>query len=444
MPTKEYNTFFDEIQKKFHIECIGYTPKGYPCPGMYYRLTEIRVHISCRNCGSPVTYIHEYKTGRTVTGGVYLGVPTYYEMINIRYECKFCDATFMRGYACLPTDHTVTDETEQYIVWSLGSKTFSTLAEETGLSVQSISNRAEAFAQEERKTMLSCRYRFLSMDEVFIGRNEDKSHVIYFALNDISNPWKSNNVMVSNAGRTEKNVIKYLKQLKHPESVEAVCMDMWQAYVTAVAAVLPNAVVVIDRFHVIKAAKESMNAARRSLEAPKKVKDAMKKDAALFICPMDKLSKDEWQRLEGYLNTDEKLEHTYFLVQELLEFYYARSYDEALEFLCTWESHVHRSGIDLPIYDTVCNWLPYILNYFRFRITNGKMEGRNNLIRQIDRMGFHYGIDCFQGCLYAHDRKQEYIKWQRYLRKKAIGNRSNKRSSIVKDSQSSKQFVQAV
>jgi hypothetical protein len=35
-------------------------------------------------------------------------------------------------------------------------------------------------------------------------------------------------------------------------------------------------------------------------------------------------------------------------------------------------------------------------------------------------MGFHYGIECFQGCLYAHDRKQEYVKWQRHLRKKAL------------------------
>ena len=156
----------------------------------------------------------------------------------------------------------------------------------------------------------------------------------------------------------------------------------------------------------------------------------MKKDAALFLCTMDKLSKAEWQRLEGYLNMDEKLEHTYFLVQELLEFYHVRGYDEALEYLSAWESHVHRSGIELPIYETVCNWLPYILNYFRFRITNGKTEGRNNLIRQIDRMGFHYGIECFQGCLYAHDRKQEYVKWQRHLRKKALGNNKDKSTQI--------------
>ena len=49
----------------------------------------------------------------------------------------------------------------------------------------------------------------------------------------------------------------------------------------------------------------------------------------------------------------------------------------------------------------------------------GKTEGKNHLLRVIDRIGFHYGIVSIQACLYAHDRKQEYIKWQRYLRKRA-------------------------
>ena len=165
----------------------------------------------------------------------------------------------------------------------------------------------------------------------------------------------------------------------------------------------------------------------------------MKKDAKLFLCSMDKLSGAQWQVLEGYLKIDKRLEYTYFFVQELLELYYACGYDEALEYLCAWESRIHRSGVDLSIYDTVCNWLPYILNYFRFRITNGRTEGRNNLIRQIDRMGYHYGVECLQGCLYAHDRKQEYVKWQRYLRKIAIGNSGgsgSKKSRIIANIQS--------
>ena len=32
-------------------------------------------------------------------------------------------------------------------------------------------------------------------------------------------------------------------------------------------------------------------------------------------------------------------------------------------------------------------------------------------------MGFHYGPDCLQACLYSHDRNQELVKWRRHQHK---------------------------
>ncbi|MDR1531468.1 MAG: transposase [Clostridiales bacterium] len=32
------------------------------------------------------------------------------------------------------------------------------------------------------------------------------------------------------------------------------------------------------------------------------------------------------------------------------------------------------------------------MNYFLHQITNGGTEGKNNLLRVINRIGFHYGI----------------------------------------------------
>jgi transposase len=325
----------------------------------------------------------------------------------------------MDKYDFLPCHHTITAETENYIIWALGSTPMSAIAAEIGVSVQTIANRANEFGRREREISVDGHYKRLSMDEIFIGRDKNGNHVVYWVLNDTSVPWKSNNILI-NRGRGETEIIERLKRLKHPETVEAVSVDMWRPYVQAVEEVFPNAAPVIDRFHVIKAAEESVNKARLSSKRSKEEKDAMKKDASLFLSSMYKLSDDELARLDGYLKADKRLETVYFLVQELLEFYYIKDYDSALEYLCSWETEVLQSGIDLPIYHTVLNWLPYIMNYFRFRITNGKMEGRNNLIRQIDRMGFHYKLDSLQGCLYAHDRRQEYIKWLKYLKRQYI------------------------
>ena len=36
------------------------------------------------------------------------------------------------------------------------------------------------------------------------------------------------------------------------------------------------------------------------------------------------------------------------------------------------------------------NWREEILNYFEYRITNGFVEGKNNRIKTIKRMGYGY------------------------------------------------------
>jgi hypothetical protein len=93
---------------------------------------------------------------------------------------------------------------------------------------------------------------------------------------------------------------------------------------------------------------------------------------------------------------------------------------------------VLESGIPemISVLHTVQNWLPYILNHFIFRISNGNTEGKNHMLRVIDKIGFHYGIDALQGCIYAHDRKQEFLKWKRYLRRKSNSTGDNIRRTI--------------
>jgi len=414
MSNNQYSSFFEETQKYYTREFIGYIPLGYPNAGMRYMLKPKAVYHSCPICGCAHTHIHEHKK-RTIHAGSYLGVPVTYKTECLRYQCDICGATFFDEYDFLPWRHTITLEAENYIIWKLGTVPMSTIADELGVSVQTIANRAIEFGQDEQSEALKRHYKFLSMDEVFIGHNKDGSNIIYWVLNDSSVPWKSNNVLL-NIGRTKDEVIKQLRRLEHPESVAAVSMDMWAPYKDAVEAALPHVVIVIDKFHVIKMAEESINKVRLAVQCSKDDKDAMKKDAALFTTSMYSLSAEELVRLDGYLHIDVRLETVYFLVQELMDFYHCHDYETALDYLCNWETEVNQSGLDLPVYTTVCNWLPYIMNYFKFRITNGKMEGRNDLIREIDRMGFHYGLPCLQGCLYAHDRRQEYIKWQNHLR----------------------------
>ena len=418
MSNNQFISFIDEMQQKFTCTFKAFNPLGFATAMLLFVLKPKIVHQPCRLCGCPITYYHGRRV-RRIHGGTALGVPIFLEMDQVRRKCKRCRKTFVQIYEHLPSGRSMTTETENYILWFLGSTPMILIAKSIGVSVQTIANRAIKFGESEMKTMLEGHYKYLSMDEVFIGRDkEDNKHVIYWVLNDISTPWKANNIILD-IGRTKDNVSKHLMSLKHRDKVEAVCIDMWEGYKEAVVSALPNADIVVDRFHVVQLAEKRMNNVRKQSKVPREVKADIKKDAELFLKSFYLLDYAELERLENYLKMDPELENMYYILQDLLEFYNIRGYDAALEYLCQWESRVIKFGVNeaLLLYETIYEWLPYIMNYFTYRITNGKTEGKNNLIRQIDRMGFHYGLSCMRGCLYAHDRRQEYEKWKRYQKR---------------------------
>lgn len=419
MSMKENKSFFDEIQEKYKIGSISYTPAFYLNAGMVitFELNEKDPRPGCPICGKRPN-IHGYEE-KTLTFGAINGTPVKFDFKHSRYFCKNCRITFMEGFEHLPDYRSVTLDADCYIISKLGSQTFTEIAAELGVCVQTVANRALAFGVEERKTMMHNRYRYLSMDEVFISRNKDGESSYYWLLNDNSLSWKSNNIRVDK-GRNKDDVIKRLQELGHPESVAAVSIDMWTPYRDAIAHALPQADIVIDPFHVVKQVQSAMDSVRKRADILQSVKVQMKKDAQLFLSSLFKLTDEEIDKLESFLKADPVLEKAYFITQELSEFYRLRDYEHALGYLAAWESDVLMSGVDemADVLRTVVNWLPYIMNYFIHRITNGRTEGRNNLLRAIDMMGFHYGLDSIQACLYAHDRKQEYLKWKKYQRRK--------------------------
>jgi len=418
MSAKQDKSFWDEIQGRYTFKINGYTPPFNVGAGLtiYADLNDKEMRPNCPYCNSRPN-IHEYHP-KTLTFGTLNGTPVHFEMNHCRYLCKSCNSTFMEEFEHLLWHTGLTTDAQNHILAQIGSRTFTDIAYELGLCTQTVANVATSFGEAERVQRLSTPYRFLSMDEVFISRDADGKSVYYWVLNDISTPWKSNNIRVD-LGRSKEDVVKRLKELSHPNRVEAVCIDMWIPYRDAIHEVFPWALVVVDPFHVIQLAQKKMDEVRKGLKLGKKMTAEMKKDACLLSKSLFKLSGDELDRIETYLQADSKLEKAYFIIQELMSFYRIGDYESALDYLASWESDVLESGVEemISVLHTVQNWLPYILNHFIFRISNGKTEGKNHKIRVIHSMGYHYNVDALQACLYAHDRKQEFHKWLKHQRK---------------------------
>ncbi|MBZ4284261.1 transposase, partial [Streptococcus pneumoniae] len=63
--------------------------------------------------------------------------------------------------------------------------------------------------------------------------------------------------------RDQQTVQTYLSKIKDGHKIEVVTMDMWRPYRQAVAASLPNAVVVVDKFHIVRMANVALEQVRK-------------------------------------------------------------------------------------------------------------------------------------------------------------------------------------
>jgi hypothetical protein len=118
------------------------------------------------------------------------------------------------------------------------------------------------------------------------------------------------------------------------------------------------------------------------------------------------------------LAKSEVLANAYFSYQEILYFYQIEYYNEAFD--CIIKLIISASELNIPALNKVvaatAKWLFEILNRFKHHISNGKTEGKNRLIRMIERMGFHNGHKTMQAAIYAHDDRQ--AKFRKHSLKK--------------------------
>ena len=66
-------------------------------------------------------------------------------------------------------------------------------------------------------------------------------------------------------GRQQERVTRRLMSMANRHQVEIVSMDMWKPYRRAFQTVLPQARIVVDKFHVVRMANEALEKIRKGL-----------------------------------------------------------------------------------------------------------------------------------------------------------------------------------
>ncbi|HEY9295645.1 MAG TPA: transposase [Phormidium sp.] len=189
--------------------------------------------------------------------------------------------------------------------------------------------------------------------------------------------------MIDSHGQQDIIEVPIRQPVEVREQVEEVNVDMWGGFPKVIEQVFPNAKIVIDRFHVMKAVNKDLNKLRRVVG----ITDRGSK--YLLLSNRSNLNVEQIQRLAITLKKSECLRIAYEMKEEFREIYETHmTLKIALVKFKDWLNHAQIFFKESTL--TIVNHLEGICNYFANRTTSGVMEGINNRIKLIMRQGYGF------------------------------------------------------
>ncbi len=200
-------------------------------------------------------------------------------------------------------------------------------------------------------------------------------------------------------GRNESALKGFFKRLGQARcaALEAVCTDMWKPYLNVIAQMAPNALNILDRFHIMKKFNEAIDHTRRQ-EARKMKEDGyqplLKNARWVLLKNKENQTTQQLAKLRELLQYNLKTVKCYLLREAFQKFWTYKSAYWAERFLKQWTQRAMYSKLDemKKVAQMLRNHQDLILNWFRAkeRLSNGIVEGFNNKAKLTMRKSYGF------------------------------------------------------
>lgn len=206
---------------------------------------------ACTKCGGMALYRHGTKL-TTYADAPLRGFAAKLEATVRRYRCRDCGETFLQPLGGVLDERRMTERCAEFIARASLKHTFVHVAREVGVDEKTV--RAVA---AERMTELATQHqprlpRVLGIDETQIAGE------MRLVLTDV----EGRRLLDMLPARDKDTVTNWLWRFKDRSHVQVVTIDMWRPYQRIAAELLPQATVVVDKFHIMRMASEAMDQVR--------------------------------------------------------------------------------------------------------------------------------------------------------------------------------------
>lgn len=327
-----------------------------------------------------------------------------------RFRCRSCNKTFYEPLPEINEKRLMTQRLVDWIGKQAIKRTFSSIADEVGIDEKTVRLVFSDYVNALEKTIRFETPKWMGIDEIHLIKPRG-------VIANIQN----NTIVELLPNRNKETVVRYLHHMEGKERIQYVAMDMWAPYRDACMVVIPDARIVIDKFHVVKMVNEAIEKVRKGLRErlTLKQKRGLMHDRFVLLKRERDLNDKESLLLSGWLKNYDELGLAYRLKEDFFKIYDAQSPDEAQGHYLHWKSQI-TPEIEPAFHDLIRawdNWTPWILGYFDHPVTNAYTESLNNLIRVMNRLGRGYSFEALRAKILfaegAHKHKNARPKFER-------------------------------
>ena len=338
----------------------------------------------CRRCDTICTQF--YGKAKTRLRDEPLRSETLYmEITKQRYFCKVCKKPFVEKIDGFKLNQRSTGRFEKFIAEMC--EKFSSISEVQKRYHCSSSFTYKVFYKyQDIKLKEKINYGWpsvIGIDEHFFSRRN--GYVDYATVITDMNKKRLYEMV---EGKNTKNLIEQLSHLPGRENVKLVAMDMSSTYKKFVKDFFPNAMIVADKFHVLRLLTPTIMKIQKDIHGHRQ-ELLIKKLVLKNRMKMDYFLRSD---VDKYLKQHPELDMIYRAKERLFEFYRTKGVVRAVhgfyKFMNQLKSTGHKALLKLA--KTMERWKKEILLYFETGLTNARTEAFNRTAKLVQRKACGY------------------------------------------------------
>ena len=211
--------------------------------------------------------------------------------------------------------------------------------------------------------------------------------------------------------RTQVSLESYYRQFTREElgTIRAIAMDMWEPYILATEACVPDAAqkIVFDRYHATRYVTDAVDQVRRQEHKALKAEDDLRLKGTRYLWLWNAERVPEWRRAEFDVlkQAHLKTSRAWAIKESLRDFWnyvYPKCAAKHFTAWYFWATHSRLAPM-IEAAKTLKRHLPNLLTYCKHRITTATVEGINSKIQTVKLMACGYrNREHYRTAIYFH------------------------------------------